>query len=741
MDIILNALKEILLSKKRCDISPAVVLLDMENRASFIVNNIMLSDKENSENNTCDKRQSADDDVVSAIDRLTGSFFELQLLIYFQATYTHESCGILPHSLASSIGDYKILSMMLLPMLCEKCSPGRLFAERKSSSCGIFRVVSLIISSTSIMFNEDIDSSLGKNLELIGTNLGYEYYDNIRSPFGSVEIEDVKSSSVIALHGLLDVDLESQLSTTSLVLSILLAILELGSNERQEDEESILKQLVPSLSSLANVQDLKNCSDKASETSTFSVLQSEVAEMASYAAALIEARSSKLSRKNYVEKQTTASEQEKLSSHLDSIKIQILSEQPPVRAHAVCELRKLAKGILQSINHLPEVPSIFIHVESSDESQTSLPVKTLYGLADSILGICVSSLTDAESYVYLACIQTIVSMADENPRYFMPIVITAISSGTFNIRKQQESSEEITILTSEQRVKLAEAMTFIIRRRGRAVDYYSTTILNALLYGKHRVGNNVITDDEDSKKLIQVQTESYFHGETETLQQDDYGEQGEDHEEKLFRLKTGGPIFHKEENDVLRSACISIVSELLSAANPSSLANFCPVIVPLAADALKLDHSRLVRRASAMLSREIYSCALRESSSVGFYNSDDEDSNLSFNISLLHSGEDALYMALKRAIKGDDLDVETDRTTTVKAVLGKTRLYDPATVTRCQEALNLREELEQNGTMHLTTLVMKSKRESEDSFIKRFVLLEKEKEIKGKGIDLKLSKS
>jgi hypothetical protein len=74
-------------------------------------------------------------------------------------------------------------------------------------------------------------------------------------------------------------------------------------------------------------------------------------------------------------------------------------------------------------------------------------------------------------------------------------------------------------------------------------------------------------------------------------------------------------------------------------------------------------------------------------------------------------------------------------------VAGKTRLYDPATVTRCQEALNLRDELEQSGTMRLAALIMKSKRESEHSFINRLVLLEKGKTMKGGGIDLKLSKA
>jgi hypothetical protein len=265
------------------------------------------------------------------------------------------------------------------------------------------------------------------------------------------------------------------------------------------------------------------------------------------------------------------------------------------------------------------------------------------------------------------------------------------------------------------------------------------TILNALLYGKDRVANNALSDDGGSKKLIQVQTEKYFDGQVgDNSQRDEYDDQGEDYEEKVFRLKTGGPIFHEEENDVLRSACISVVSELLSVANPSSLANYCPVMVPLAVDALKLDHSRIVRRASAMLSRELYNCALRESSSIAIDHSDDP--NLSFNVNLLHSGEDGLYTALRRAVTGDDLDVKIG-VTAVKAVAGKTRLYDPATVTRCQEALNLRDELEQSGTMRLAALIMKSKRESEHSFINRLVLLEKGKTMKGGGIDLKLSKA
>jgi len=709
--------------KKRCDMSPTAFLLDLENRASFIVNSIMSSEKENSKIDTNDKHQSADDDVFYAMDRLTGAFFELQLLIYFQATYTHESTRMLPISLISNIGDYKVLSMMLLPMLFEKCSPRRLFAERQSSSSGIFRVISLIISSTFQLLNDDSDSSSGKNLDLIGTHLGYEYYDSIQCPFESIdtEVHDVYSSTVDAVHGLLDVDVESQLSTTSLVLSILLAILELGSHERKENEEMILKQLVPSLSSLSTVQDLKcRTGTEANETSTSAVLQSEIAEMASYAAALIEARSSKLSGNKNVAEPKITSEQDNLTFQLDNIRVHILSDQPPVRAYAVCELRKLAKGILQKIKDLPKADP-YSFIESLEESQTSLSPKLLLDLADDILATCISSLTDAESYVYLACIQTIVSMADEIPRHFIPVIIKAISSGNF-AKRQQQSSEDTIALTSEHRVKLAEAMTFIIRRRGQAVDCYAMTILNTLLYGKDRVANTARSEEGGSNKLIQVETERYFHGNAGNMTRDECDDQDELYDEKVSRLKTGGPIFRQEENDVLRSACISVVSELLSAANPSSLANFCPTIIPLAVDALKLDHSRLVRRAAAMLSREIYNCALSESNSIDLDHTD--NSSLSFNVSLLQNGEDALYTTLKRATAGDDLDWKIDGTTVVNAVAGKSRLYDPSTVTRCQEALGLREELERIGTMHLAALIMKSKKETEDSFIKRFISLE-----------------
>jgi hypothetical protein len=690
-----------------------------------------------SSQNNQNKQQSGDDELVRAMDCFIGTFFQLQLLIYFQATNVHESNHFLPQVLRNSIAEYKVLSMMLLPHLCEKCSPRSLFSERtSSSSSGILRIIGLIMSSTSLILNEETNKVTSSDNETYhGFKFGYDNYDSIHSIFTPAFTENVDPSQNIDVSNSLDVDVESHLSTTSIILSILLAILELGSDNRQEEDEIELAQLVPHLFTLSTLQDLTHGNHETVMGSSYIVLQSEIAEMASYALALINARSSKTSPKSEIGKHSNLSLRDKFLSNLDDIKSQLVSEQPPVRAYSVCELRKLSKSILQQLNESLQSAQhlkISLQDESLEKSTSIFSQEELLGLADDVLALCILSLKDAESYVYLASIQTIVSMADENPRYFVPIIIQSISSGKI-IYRRNKSDDLANQLNCEQRVKLVEAMTFIIRRRGQAASNYSMNLLNALLYRNGRIGSTANIEDEKTKKQIQIHTEKYFIGENNN---DDCVDEAEDDDERLFRLKTGGPIFDKEENDVIRSACISLVAELLSALHPSSLAGFCPTIVPLAVDALRLDHSRLVRRASAMLSRELYSCALRESNSISV--GETEDQNLSFTVALLSNGEDILHSTLKRAYSGDDLDLKTEQVT-ISAVSGKLRFYDSATIVRCEEALNLRRELVENGTINLAALIMKSNRENQDSFIKRFISTEMRKNnVKSKGIDMKL---
>ncbi len=626
---------------------------------------------------------------------LPNAMFRLLLLIYFASSQNaaNRSTDLLPPTISIKFDDYKIVAMMMLPILCENFSPDLLFMDNDLDSNGVIQIVSLIVST-------------------IATQYVTEENENSSTREG---------------------DIGTQLSIVSIVLSLLVAMLELGCEKRSTEEENDLKSMLPSLQALTRLtgstfQDPKCGHMEESERSKLDVLKAEIAEMSSHAMAIIFARSAPEVQQNELLHMENASDIDYMYKIINDAETQLLSEQPPLRARAIVQLRQLARGQLEEVMNADgkersTIPAPLI-MELDDNDSTMSRVEPRLIVID-MLRLCIKSLDDTESYVYLASIQTIVSIVDVHPSLSMPILVDAITLGYVQVPLDHHpvpTTKSTTLeLSSSQRIKCAEALIFSIRRRGDAISSYVDVIMNNILFGKNHSSIGYSSPGLNKTKDIQRETELYFRPQCETDQPfDEYAIPLDNSEAKQLRLNTGGPVYDAEESDVVRAACINVLAELISTIHPATAESYCHILVHLGLNALRLDHSRVVRRSAALLCRELYSCALRETVDLT------ENAKLvdvSFTMALIKCYESLLRNFLERCVAGDDVDVNLGHET-LNSVKGKTRLYDSATVARCKEALDIRNTIYDSGMLGLIELHVKSQvgeKNSILSFVKKEV--------------------
>ncbi|GAX24258.1 hypothetical protein FisN_4Lh040 [Fistulifera solaris] len=397
---------------------------------------------------------------------------------------------------------------------------------------------------------------------------------------------------------------ETLLSVGSLLLGMLISILELGAQERSIADEEVLQSFIGPLQTFARVT--ADSDDISSSTKV------EIGEMSSHVVALLASR-------KVIEPQQKNATAQSFVDKVAQIEQDLKSSEPPIRARGVVTLRHLAGA-----------------VDGATDRTEFL----------SILKLAVSALADKESYVYLAAIHTLAAVADIVPPIVIPMMGRAVAIGTLNYER----------LSEEQRIKLAEALIAVIRRKA-AIDEYSPFLIEYMLWGSP---SNKTTATLSHAKTIQQQTHEYFVGPG-----DDEAEEDKSFEEQMIRLNTGGPLFKNEESDILQASFLQIVSELWgsirSDAYIGSVMHACRLSV-------SLDSGRPVRRAGALLARQMYSRLL-------------ERGDLDEARSMVAANEEGLYASLVRCYSLKDLkDLESER------------LYDPATEARCREALDLRQE-------------------------------------------------
>ena len=693
---------------------------DIERMAKLVVGDLLLS-------LAIQPEDEAESDKANSPDKtfnLSSTMFHLLLLCYFSEIAPEQlpadsdrSRFGLPSVYQEDRMHLQLTVMLLLPLLCEQCSPESLLLT-DGSGVGILSMVKLILECTSSIHGDELipDDEQGAEHDAHEASTPKTDEDDEQLPpfcvcsefLGEILSLDIHGGNDTQKEGLcLPLD-EALISTSSIVLTLMVAILELGSQHRCDEEERILRSMMPSLATLSRFRERGSRTQQDSSS-----IPPELAEMAAHAMALIAARSQLSSTCTNPVNHRRSTQQ----ILVDTIKVaekDLESEYPPIRARGVVSLARVAQRYSREketcLLERPMIAEIDQSIESDDDD--------LRVALSEIVRVSVVALADAESYVYLAAIQTIVAAADVSPREVVPSIARGICSGvmSFPDSSTQEPLKMIELfLSTEQRVKLTEAMLFTIRRRGKAINEYVPLLMSLILYGiPQKMG---VDQTPDLEARMYDKTHQYFVAGNELLQ--DGGESLDFCREEMdIRVRTGGPVFQLEENDVLRAGCISVLCELVSASLPAVVARYCGTLMHFATNALNLEVSRPVRRAAALLCSELYGAILLEQEGAAAPSSSRPFNYCADNaltVEMVSSDEEALHVALRRCVDINDAIEPVAPTSPV--IAGKVRFRDPATDKRCEEALDAREEAVRRGVLATAYLHVAASKEEDDRLV------------------------
>ncbi|GKZ00590.1 hypothetical protein MPSEU_001011200 [Mayamaea pseudoterrestris] len=567
-------------------------------------------------------------------DWVSGLFL-LSLTVYFMSEEKEMQSHMSPAFRSASC---RLISMVLLPLLCESLPLESLLA----GDATILEMMKVVFDAAACKFSQQESSEvISAELDILSRcmermNEAFDTFQNYANRTKSNLLDD---SSAFAIHA----DGNYVTSVCTILLSLLIGMLELGADRRTDQDEQLLQSFVNPLGVLACASQQQN-DDKLSDALPVES-SSKLAELASHALALVVARQASDSTKSEINLKTGKDD----TSLVSAIEHDLQSPEPPIRARAVVQLRHLAAACVEATGTV------------------SLSDSSFKGVVWECLQLCVTALGDSESFVYLAAIQTVANIAD----MFMEVaqaVGVAVAGGVFYCGYGEASD-----LTNEERIKLTEALTLTIRRK-------------AIVEGDLESLLDIITDAP--QMLQQKQNPSVgasIHSETHL-----YFTQGKEEPNALvpdderwaemdIRLKTGGPLFVAEEGGLLRSGKLALVVELISKMHPASVARYSDALILCAIDIIRLDNERFSRRSGALLARELYNTLLREHAIADGYE---------FALQFVQGKEEDLAVMLKRCIGGQDLeDLEPSRQ----------RLFDPATVARCKEAIALRNQAQDEG--------------------------------------------
>jgi hypothetical protein len=544
----------------------------------------------------------------------------------------------------------QLTTSILLPILCEECPQEQLLFGDQRDATGLLDLIHDVLSHSLVKGSSDQHRDADPSFTNGEMDALYEMAEVFES----------------SKH-------ETRFAIASIVLSLLIALLEMGSQQRSVEEEEKLQSFVPILTKLSDpvfVQGLRRDEGAA------------LVDMATYALTLIASRKANLvaiveKENNRLGETGSLNPRMKLARILRKAEIDLKSIHPPLRARGMVSLSRIVRGFSGALpkERSPPIVQEMDIARNDKEDNESFLVKE-------VLRLALVALSDPESYVYLSAVQTVVALCDLAPRSVLPLVASGVVSGKVPALDQ---NVVVCVLSQEQSIKLTEALVFAIRRRA-VPDEYFPGLVNILLARGGQVGSIVASFggiNASEHLLIQKETNDYFSvklgGDDEALTT------RERWEEQDMRLRTGGPLFCIEETDAVRSVRISVLSELVAAASPSTVAPYCHIMVPLIVDALLLDPSRLVMRASALLTLEMYSCLLREAEDLEIFleNGDSKHStSIPFAMAMVYSKEERLFGAISQYGKG---------------VVSEHHMIDSTTSKRLDEAITLRDAAKGKG--------------------------------------------
>jgi Required for nuclear transport of RNA pol II C-terminus 1 len=602
-------------------------------------------------------------------DQLLPLLFRILLIAYIApegiAPAQHENG---PPSLFRH-AHFQIVPLVCLPVLCEASSLEFLF----EADGGILEIIRLVLASVLDRLTSDSPRSLRRMSSEQSTGSLFEMCAQLALANGIVYPEDAENRRTASLDEqdeIVAADVEMLLSVTSIVLSLLISILELGVRNRSYSDEAILQSMAPLLRSMSTRTSIGLSCDDAS------ILHDQMSEMASYAAALLATRAAPIRNPT---SETSSPRAKSILDDLACAESDLLSSEPPLRARGMVALRKLVQS------QDPYLPT-HQHVPGHNQNWTDHLWK--------VLQLSIRALSDHESFVYLAAVHTIVTVAEADPSVFVPVLGSVIATGRL--------SEKLCLnhVSVEQRVKLSEALCFTIRRRG-SFGRELLIVFHLLACGPKPLETGT---NDDKTEAMQLATHEYFvleepfaeyvkEADDQAVDMDEYWK-GVD-----LRARTGGPLFNVEEEEVIRAATITLVAELLSVVSREVTASYCAILMDCCITTLQLESSRPIRRAGATLSRELYAALVREQDDLLCTLSDCSTTNsprVPLSVAMVAGREDILCALLRRVVDSND------------SADNMGRLHDPATAARCQEALSLRDEAASGGILTAGRIVRES---------------------------------
>lgn len=642
---------------------------------------------------------------------LSASVFEVLLLVYLTILpKRHGSSSVsegvsLPKILQQE--SFKLAALNLLPILMESSGVLELLG---TSAVHILRMIHYIlidgVSDICNIADLKLDAS---DLSVINDFLTDEDVETL-SIFLSSSCSNILEYSKVAVVEQQDIEvdltvIDSRVSMSSLCLSLLLTILELGEKHRDAFEEDCIRKFLPVVKAYA--KDLDSCRIMSLEEAA---KRSNMAEIAAHICALIVSRDAHdESNEKVGEPQLGFDEAvcNGLVRLITQAEQDLQSDMAPIRARGVVGLMHAARAEVSIQDHYIDQKSNVSENVNNDFENVSICAPTTEErkwskhAIEKMLQVTVLALEDKDSYVFLAAVQTLSALCDVAPQHFLPRLAIAVSRGI--IESSKYTTMEISISC---RAKFAEALMFAIRRRGEALCHYNISLVNELLRGCHSNSHQVTgrgltslagflySDEQQTlNHLIQQQTHDFLGGEATKKIDICYVDEADLKEEKHRKDLVGGPIFEVEELDTVRSGCYNCLAEIVALTSPDLVAQFIPQLVFLCLNALRLDKGRLVRRAAAYLSRELYRASLREGKGLVSQRRRSSQSFLPMTVELVSSGEVCLAATLKQIV---DLKETTGY-----------NMYDPATDARCWEALESRHLCEEYGFLSLASAMVK----------------------------------
>jgi len=517
-------------------------------------------------------------------------------------------------------------------------------------------------------------------------------------------------------------DMSSLCSTASLCVGLLIALLELGETKRNTMEEDLLSSFLPSLKQLSSIMTYQK--DKACLPSSDISTSAELAEMAAHASVLIVSRNldkqSEHSDSSSERKVDSKESENGVHSLIQKAILDLQSEMPPIRARGAVSILRLARTITATNDELyltsmtqdqPSKSGLIIELNSSDSSPINVmkPNSRRDNENDTIqdlLKVAIFALRDTESYVYIAAIQAVSAIADTHPSFVLPILAKGLTVGTLFLSISEEtnylSENTQRTLTKSQRIKIAEAIIFAIRRRGEAISQHYKGLVVELLRACNSKSMNSVdasktTSNKETITKIQTETELFFKRGSQTFDDEDEN----DMDERLIRYKTGGLVFDVEEEDVVKSCCFMCLSEIICILPPQLLAPHCAEIINLCKNSLQFDSSRPIRRAACLLSGDLYRSILNHHPNFSEASSAENlEDSLFIAVEMVLSNEESLFLSLQQCFNS------------FNASKGIKPLSDPSTLTRCEEALATRSICEELGILSAARVLANSKGKS-----------------------------